>query len=37
MPIVYKKGFSRKGNADGRGLINNLIDKLPIELHLPGE
>lgn len=30
--IVHKKRCTKSG----RGLINNLIDKLPIELHIPG-
>lgn len=35
--IVYnKKKINSKRNVEGRGLINNLIDSLPIELHLPG-
>lgn len=35
--IVYSKvKVNRKGGAQGRGIINNLIDSLPIELHSPG-
>lgn len=35
--IVYKeKKFNSKGNVHGTGLVNNLINKLPVELHLPG-
>lgn len=31
------KAFSRKrAAAKGKGFVNNLINKLPIELHLPG-
>lgn len=36
MVIIYKKAISKKPYIKGRGLINSLIDKLPIELHLPG-
>lgn len=35
--IVYqKKKINSKRNVDGRGLVNNLINSLPVELHLPG-
>lgn len=31
-----KKQFSRLQTCKGRGIINSLINKLPVELHLPG-
>lgn len=31
-----KKEFKRKKTVTGKGFINNLINKLPVELHLPG-
>lgn len=35
--IIYSKTqFSNKRNFHGKGLLNNLINSLPFELHLPG-
>lgn len=35
--IVYPKGrINNKRTVRGRGLVNNLINSLPFELHLPG-
>lgn len=36
MMVFYKKHFTHKRCAVGGGLINNLINSLPVELHLPG-
>ena len=36
MGIIYRKNFKCNQTKRGSGLINNLINKLPIELHLPG-
>lgn len=35
--LELKKGSITYRNAiEGNGLINNIIDKIPIELHIPG-
>lgn len=35
--IVYQKNNAKpKKNVRGKGLLNNLINSLPVELHLPG-
>lgn len=36
MVIHYNKNFNCKRTFKGRGLLNNLINSLPFELHLPG-
>lgn len=36
MFVYAKNKFNRKQIVQGRGLINNIINSLPIELHLPG-
>lgn len=36
MGICYKNRISHKEAVVGRGFINNLINSLPVELHLPG-
>lgn len=36
MTIIYKKLFSRHPSFIGKGFLNKIINKLPIELHLPG-
>jgi len=36
MTIVFKKNNRHERHAVGCGFLNNLINKLPIELHLPG-
>lgn len=36
MKHIYKAKNSRKRIAKGEGILNSLINKLPIELHLPG-
>lgn len=36
MVVFYEKRISRNRNIVGRGVINNLINSLPVELHLPG-
>lgn len=36
MNISYSQKYKRDQYKTGRGLVNNLINKLPVELHLPG-
>lgn len=36
MKHIYKAKNSRKRIAKGEGILNSLINKLPVELHLPG-
>lgn len=36
MVVYHKKKINSKRNVDGRGLVNNFIDSLPVELHSPG-
>lgn len=34
--MIYRKQNTHNRNTVGRGLINNIINSLPVELHLPG-
>lgn len=34
--VVWRSSKRRRLRKTGRGLLNSLIDKLPIELHIPG-
>jgi len=36
MHINYKHKFKSNQYRTGSGFVNNLINKLPIKLHLPG-
>ena len=36
MPLITRSGRSRLQYKTGRGIINSLINNLPVELHIPG-